>query len=233
MKHTDSTYQEDLLQLSSTLSKLLKRRFGKGPETCFVNFHSNRLIVFVRNYITPSEEVLIKSDKMSLAYNFRSAVMGTVFKEFAQEASSILNVTFDSFYGDWDYDTNTGILLLGNENNDNWSNKATELHINRRLFEQIVKVGSEVHKAPNRLELIRVNQSIYVVECNGIMLQIEKVLFEKGHFDILQERSREIKKSYVQHKEVFSQIVGRRIDGFYMIWDYKTDRCYVILHVVD
>ncbi|MGQ4667236.1 Na-translocating system protein MpsC family protein [Metabacillus halosaccharovorans] len=82
MKNTNSYYQEDLLLLSSTLSKILKRRFGKGPEICSVTLHSNRIIAFIRKYITPAEEVLLKNDNVNLVYKFRSAVMEDVVDEF-------------------------------------------------------------------------------------------------------------------------------------------------------
>ncbi len=227
MKNINTPYQEDLLQLSSNLSKLLKRRFGKGPESCFVTLNSNRLAVYLRNYITPAEEVLIENKNVHLAKRFRSAVMDHVFLEFAPEASSILQITLDTFNHDWDYETNTGILLLEGKNSNKWVGSAFETSLKESLFEEIIRISAEVHKVPQSIEMIKLNQNIVAVESKGIMLQIENILVEKGHLDLLQEQTIEIKNIYLNQKSVFTKIFGRKVESIFISWDYKNDRSYI------
>ncbi|MFD1735039.1 Na-translocating system protein MpsC family protein [Bacillus salitolerans] len=228
MKKAQSQYQENLLHLSSTFSKILKQRFGKGPETCAVTYHSKRVTVYVRNFITPAEEVLVDSGQMNLAINFRNAVMDRVAKEFIREAMVSLDISLDSYYYDWDYENNTGVMLL-QSSTDKYFNEASA--IRGKIFNQIMFVSSEVHKVPKRLDLIRLNQNIVVVECKGIMLQVEKVLYQKGHLDILQERSREIKDRYLEYKNVFASIFERDVLSIYMAWDYAEDSCYIFFYL--
>jgi uncharacterized protein YbcI len=104
--------QENLVYLSSTFSKLLKRRFGKGPEACNVFIKGNRFYVYMRNFITPAEVVLMNQGQLELAHNFRSAVINSVTQEFIPEVLKTLGIPFDYFLHDWNYDKNTGILLL-------------------------------------------------------------------------------------------------------------------------
>ena len=84
-----NTRQENLFYLSSTYSKLLKRRFGKGPETCYIISKNSRLYVFMRNFMTPAEEVLVEKQELNLALQFRSTVINAVTKEFLPEISKI------------------------------------------------------------------------------------------------------------------------------------------------
>ncbi|MDZ5473680.1 Na-translocating system protein MpsC family protein [Bacillus sp. 31A1R] len=227
MNNRYSSYHEDLLLLSSTLSKMLKRSFGKGPETCFVTLHSNQLTVYLRNYITPAEEVLLEAGQSSLALDFRSKVMESVFLEFAKEAIDALGINLDHFYSDWDYDKNTGILLLEEESTIRELESKSDSLLKERLFERISQVSTQVHKMPNQLELVRINQNLILIECQGFMLQIEKLLFEKGHLDILQERSKEIKDLYLSNQSLFENILGRNVIGLFMLWDYHKDRFFI------
>ncbi|CAM3633384.1 Na-translocating system protein MpsC family protein [Marinicrinis lubricantis] len=221
-----SMYQEDLIRLTSSLSKLLKQRFGKGPEKCFVTFYRNRLTVNIRNFVTSAEEVLIEHDQTSLALHFRSAVMDKVCKEFAQEACSVLGTSFDLYYNDWDYVMNSGILLMeskqAKEEAAEWG-----CPITGPLFEQIRQLSSEGYKVPDRMDLIQLNQNTYAVNCEGILLQIEKELLKRGHLDILQDRFLEMKKKYMLERKAFAKIFGRDIEGLFMTWDIHQDQSYI------
>jgi len=232
MKNTNSYYQEDLLLLSSTLSKILKRRFGKGPEMCSVTLHSNRIIAFVRKYITPAEEVLLKNDNVNLVYKFRSAVMEDVVDEFIGEVKDSLGMSFDSYFEDWNFNRNTGMLIVENSHSRNWMN--TDIHpaLKEKLFEGISVVKNEIYKAPTSMEIIKINQNMYAVECRDTLIRMEKILYNKGYFGLLQERSNDIKNSYFFHKGKFDSIFETRVEDIFLFWDYKNDRSYMFFYLL-
>ncbi|WP_169891036.1 Na-translocating system protein MpsC family protein [Litchfieldia alkalitelluris] len=231
MKNVYSPYQEDLLQLSSTFSKMLKQKFGKGPETCFITFHSNRLAIHVKNYMTPAEEALIEDNKELLAYNFRYAVMETVLGDFKVEAYNRLGITFDTYYNDWNYEHNSGILLLEPKNSMNWIETKADHLLKERLIDQISKISSFIHKVPEKVELIKINHNMFAVQCKGAITKIESVLYRKGQVDLLQEHARDVKNNYLNHREDFQSVFGRPIEGFYMTWDYPNNHCYLFFHL--
>ncbi|WP_226528611.1 Na-translocating system protein MpsC family protein [Metabacillus niabensis] len=232
MKNTNSYYQEDLLLLSSTLSKILKRRFGKGPEMCFVTLHSNRIIVFIRKYITPAEEVLLKNDNVNLVYKFRSAVMEDVVDEFIGKVKDSLGMSFDSYFEDWNFNRNTGMLILENSQSRNWIN--TDIHpaIKEKLFQGISEVHNDIYKAPTSMEIVKINQNMYAVECRNTLIQMEKILYNKGYFGLLQERSNDIKNSYFLHKGKFDSIFDTKVEDIFLFWDYKNDRNYMFFYLL-
>lgn len=231
MKKVNNYYQEDLLLLSSTLSKLLKQRFGKGPETCYVTLHSNRLVIFIKKYRTPAEDVLLKNNNVSLLQRFRSAVMEEVFFEFSKEAHDCLGISFDSYYEDWNFERNTGIMILENSESKKWSETTVPPTLKEKLFNGIISVSEEIYKVPSRVEIIRMNQNMYAVECRGSLIQIEKVLYCKGHIELLHERSNDIKNSFIKQKEVFESIFSTVIEDIFMIWDYKDDTSYIFFYL--
>lgn len=232
MLRSGNKQQEDLLQLGSTLSKKLKQRFGKGPESCFVTLHMGKLTVIIRNFITPAEEVLINIGEMNLAYNFRTILMNHIANELiTHEAFKVLNFNNGSFLQDWDFETNTAILLFEEESlSKNLDNKNNP-YFYEKMTDQIKYVSSELHKAPHSLDIMKISPSLLAVECQGVMLEIENVLHKKGHQDLLQERSRGIKKRFQNKKDLFAKIIGKEIEGIYILWDYKKDRNFIIFYL--
>lgn len=231
LKKVDSYYQEELLLLSSTLSKMLKRRFGKGPEACFLTFHSNKIIVHIRNFITPAEDVLVHNNQLKLAHFFRTSVMETVFKEFSVEATNVLGVTFNSYFDDWNYEENSGLMLLENMNSLTWDETQLSPILKDKIYNQMIQICSEIHKVPRKLEIVRINPNMYVIESQGILLQVEKILFSKGHLNIIQDRSFEIKDCYMEHKNSLEYVFETNIDQMYLMWDYEKDRSLLFVHL--
>ncbi|WP_216830158.1 Na-translocating system protein MpsC family protein [Alkalihalobacterium elongatum] len=228
---TSFRQQEDLLQLSSTLSKMLKQKFGKGPESCFVTNHSDGLTVYIRNFITPAEEVLIESNQMNLAYNFRHAVIERVFKEFSKEVVTTLGLTLTHYYNDWDYHNNTGIMLLKDVSREGFPEMASYSRLKSKLLEKISYISAELHKVPSDIRVIKLNQNMYAVECQETLLHIEKVLYKKNCMEILQERSREIKQSYINKRALFTEVFGRGVEAVFMTWDYENNCNYIFFYL--
>ncbi|MBY0121761.1 Na-translocating system protein MpsC family protein [Bacillus sp. S/N-304-OC-R1] len=224
--------QEDLLQLSSTLSKMLKQRFGKGPESCFVTLHTGKLIVYIRNFITPAEEVLITTEEMNLAYDFRTLLMNHIAKELiTHDAFKVLDFNYVSFHQDWDYETNTAILLFEEESLSTDLDVKNKPYYYEKMAQQIKYISAELHKAPQAMELMKISPNLLAVRCSGVMLEIEKVLNKKGHQDLLQERSWEIKKSFQDKKDSFTNIIGKEVECIYILWDYIKDRNFIFFYL--
>lgn len=205
-----------------------KQRFGKGPETCLVTVHANGLTVFIRNYITPAEEVLIEANKTNLAYEFRNTVIEKVINEFVEEATSLLHIPFTSYYCDWDYHKNSGLIVIDKNERIEVSSNST---LKTKLIEKINEVSSAVHKVPESIHMIKISHNMIAVECVGTILEIEKVLYNKGCTDILQEQAREIKKSYINKKHLFEKVFDRLVEGLFITWDYENDRNYIFFYL--
>jgi|SRR4051794_37082471 uncharacterized protein YbcI len=218
--------KEDLLSLSSSFSKIIKRGFGKGPETCYTVLRANRLYVYIRNFMTPAEEILAEKQEYNLLMNFRSSVITALSQDLMKEASLILGISFDSFYQDWNYNLNSGILLLVN-NSFNPDVKVEE-SFERKLFQLVRMVGSQLHKIPSELKVVKYTQNICAIESKGVMLPLDYLMVKQGNSDLLFTYAREIKKGYYQHRELFEELFNRSIEDLFMMWDFKNNKSYLI-----
>jgi uncharacterized protein YbcI len=180
----------------------------------------------MRNFITPAEEVLIKQNKVELAMNFRSAIIDAVTEEYLPEVSKVLGISFDSFFHDWNYDRNTGILLLDNPLSDHEEN--IEKSFENNLFTLIESVGSSYYKKPASLKVVKFTQNICAIESKEVLLPLERIVYEKGNLELLLHQAWEIKKGYWRNKELFEGLFNRLIEDMFIMWDYKENRNYLV-----
>lgn len=214
-----------MTNLSSTFSKLLKRRFGKGPETCHVILKGNRFYVYMRNFITPAEEVMMNNDQMELALHFRTAVINSVIEEFIPELEDVLGISFDYFYHDWNYDKNTGILLFDHDQNNE---EKVVIRYQSELFHLIENVGSHYHKKPSSIKIVKFTQNICAIESKEVILPLERLVYKKGNVDLLYHHACEIKDGYWKNKEKFENLFNRLIEDIFIMWDYKNNKHYLV-----
>jgi uncharacterized protein YbcI len=224
-----SATQDELLYLSSKFSKILKSKFGKGPETCYVVFKENRLFIYISNFMTAAEEVLVKNDQVNLANKFRTAVINLICKEFLPEATKVMDLPFQTFYHDWNYGTNKGIIII--EPRHIQSDASNDISFSEHdLFKLMNQVSAKIHKVPEGYKLVKWNQNVCIVECRGVLLSMDRYLYQQGLTDILVEHSREMKMYYLNRKELFENVFNREIDDLFITWDYEQDKNFIVFN---
>jgi uncharacterized protein YbcI len=180
----------------------------------------------MRNFITPAEEVLIKQDKLELAVNFRSSIINAVTEDYLPEVSKVLGISFDYFFHDWNYDKNTGILLLDHSQSKHEENLDNTFESN--LFTLIENVGSSYYKKPASLKVIKFTQNICAIESKEVLLPLERLVYEKGSVEFLLHQAWEIKNGYWKNKGQFEGLFNRLIEDMFIMWDYKNNRNYLV-----
>lgn len=220
------TTQDDLHALSSSFSKLLKRGFGKGPETCYAVLKENKLYVYIRSFMTPAEEILYGNHQKNLIEKFRNSVIRTLSEEFLKESSRLLGVQFECFYQDWNYDTNSGMLLFVSSSVK--IDTKTEEMVSDGINKVIRTVGARFHKLPVSLRTLPSPTNTYAITLKGVLLPIENLIYERGETDLLLTQARNIKKGYWLHKGVLEDALNRSIEDIFIMWDYVENKNYII-----
>jgi uncharacterized protein YbcI len=225
MIKTKNNY-ENLTYLNSYISKVLKRNFGKGPATCNTSLTDDRMFIYIKHFITPVEEVLVKNNQGNLAYKTRSVILETIFKEIKDEIDQVLGIAFTTMHHDWNYNKNSGLLMLVKESDslklDHFTPRSDDTYMN------IEKIFSEVHKKPKEIMIVNATSSIYYIEYSGFMIQIERALYNKGCDDLLIERNKEVKNIYEKNKRLFEKDLKRSINDIFFIPDYQQDKGTIV-----
>ncbi|WP_256583328.1 Na-translocating system protein MpsC family protein, partial [Pseudomonas sp. 2995-1] len=96
----------------------MKKHFGKGSEACqcIISGETNMMLVKVKNFMTPAEEVMVNKGEIQLASSYRAVIVNSIFESASMELADISGKKHDKVLHDWSYETNRGVIvILGEE----------------------------------------------------------------------------------------------------------------------
>ena len=102
--------------ISSYISKLLRKNFGKGPQTCRTTLSKNHLVTYIRGFLTPMEEILLQQGKNRYVDDVRAAIINHVMNEITGVVKVTLEVDVEEYYHDWNFPNNSGYLCIRGDN---------------------------------------------------------------------------------------------------------------------
>ncbi len=67
--------KEQQKELAGFTAGLLRKHFGKGPESVFVSISEEIVCIYVRDLLTPVERVLLEREQYAMVYDTRDTLM--------------------------------------------------------------------------------------------------------------------------------------------------------------
>lgn len=227
MSRSYITKQEELTQISSYVSKKIKSKFGKGPETCFTSISEQYIVVHIKKFMTKIEYELVVKEDIETAERIRKNIMVDLYEPIQETLEEILNIKINEMYQDWNFQRNTGVLLA---EVDQEERTPTENSLEFMLLRNEISRQSEFYQyQPKELDLTKIGSTIYIIRCAGYLLPIERLLIEKG-MHILSERENRVRKNYNANIKRFNKITNKEIDDIFMIWNYDKDVSYKVFY---
>lgn len=227
MSRSNITKQEELTHISSYVSKLIKSKFGKGPETCYTSISDQYIIVHIKKFMTKIETELVKKEDFATVGRIRKNIMEDLLEPLQETLEEICDKKIIRIYQDWNFQKNTGVLLaIVNKGQRGEMEKSLEFML---LRNEISKQSEFYQYQPHELDFTKIGDTIYIIRCAGYLLPIEKILIEKG-MHILEERENNIRKRYDANIHRFNKIINNEIHDIFMIWNYENDESYKIFY---
>ncbi|HZG77349.1 MAG TPA: Na-translocating system protein MpsC family protein [Paenibacillus sp.] len=228
MKRTDMMIQEELKKISSYVSKLLRQKFGRGPEACYASAGSRFLVITVRGFLSPMEEVLLQHDKEDSVDRTRSIIVTSMLPELKGVISVSLGVEVDRFYHDWNYSSNAGVIVAVFEKDLPFATSVEGAPLHKTMDieafrEEVNRISGYVQKAPEGLEIHSIGPKLYVIMRLGILIPIEKALLERGFDRELRIAKDQLEKQLFQQSPVFAQLLGGAIENVFVDWNFAND----------
>ncbi|MFS0862547.1 Na-translocating system protein MpsC family protein [Fredinandcohnia sp. 179-A 10B2 NHS] len=221
--------QEELTYISSFISKLIKTKFGKGPETCYTTFSDNYVVVHVRRFMTQIEEELINKNENKAAKIIRTSLTEDLFEGMKEKLQERFEKTVSVVYQDWNFSNNSGILLFVLEGDACRENR--DLGLKAELLKnEIVKRSEFSFNQPREFDVTNLGNDIYIARCAGYLVPVERTIYEKGYLYLLEEREIEIRNNYLKNIGRFERILLKELDGVFLVWDYQEDVLYTIFY---
>jgi uncharacterized protein YbcI len=219
-------------QIANYTGKLLRDNFGKGPESVYVSLGYTFFTIYLRNFLTPSERVLLEQKQDIIVHQMRDKLMDNILPDIASYMSFVTGVKPREFYYDWNLQNRSGILMGITSEPFPDSPPLNEFYEGRQALEQeIIKISQQAQKAPEEIYSCELNPRTLVVLRNGILVRIEKEIIRLGHGDILRPIKRNLEKSYLHNNNWFESILQKRVIDSFADWDFDLDKSMIVLVV--
>lgn len=222
--------QNQLNYISSYTSKLLRSKFGRGPESCSSSLGEKFLVLYIKGFVSPMEEVLIQ-EKQDTQVDYLRYV---VIKSILDELKGVIQVTLEKQVAvinhDWIYPNNTGVIIVEFEGSDSEKDKNFEVDI-AALEEEVSRLSWLVQKVPDVILTYQVTPKMFVVKRIGILVAIEKALLEKGFESELYLTKDELEKSYFHRDGNFNDIFKRPVQEIFIDWNLRENTsviCFIL-----
>lgn len=216
-------------ELSSYISKILRDHFGKGPESVHVSLGKTFIIVYIRNFLTPTEKVLMNQKQDESVQHTRDLVMQTLIPEMKAYIKIVTGMEIREFYYDWGLHNKSAMFTGICSDSTSTDYPITEQFTGKEdLIHEIIQLSSESEKKPEEIYACQVNQRTILVIRNGILVRIEKQLIRQGMQEQLKLAKRTLEKGLLHNNNHFEGILDTKIVDIFVDWDFDLDKSVIV-----
>ncbi|KAB2331752.1 Na-translocating system protein MpsC family protein [Bacillus mesophilum] len=220
MEHTKVEY------ISSYISKLLRKNFGRGPQSCRTTVGEKHLVTYITGFINPMEEILIQQGQGKYVDDARTSIINHLLDEIRGLVKVTLDVDVADCYHDWNFPNNSGVLIFVLEEREG-ENFQTDLDI-KSLENEVGRISAVVQKMPDQINTYPLSKTILVIERIGILIPIEKALISQGFKKELRYTKDELEKSYFHRSGKFESIFKSHVKDILIDWNFKEDKSLMV-----
>lgn len=224
-----SPMQQKLMDISSLTSKMLRKNFGRGPESCYAYAAKHFLVFYIRGFLSPLESILLENGNSDTIDVSRSIVM----KNILTQLKGILELEFERdvecFYHDWNYPQNTGMITVVFETDvtDSKNQPEEPSPMVNSLIDEVERISAIVQKVPEKTEVYQITPKLFLVKRDGILVQIEKALISKGYEQTLIVTKDELEKSFFHRNGHFGEIFNQQVADIFIDWNVNEDNSLI------
>lgn len=218
------------MELASYIGRTLRENFGKGPESVFVSYNQSILTVYLRNFLTPSENVLLAQDQEAIVQKTRDMLMQTLIPEFKAYIKILTGMEIREFYYDWGLHNKSGVFIGKSASLTEQAEIINDSYEGREhLHEEIKRISIQAQKEPDEVESFLLNQRTLVVIRKGILVSIERELIRLGSSETLRLAKRNLEKRLLHNSNHFEAILKTKVNDIFVDWDFNLDKSAIVL----
>ncbi|QRF24763.1 DUF2294 family protein [Alicyclobacillus sp. TC] len=227
---TESFNQNDFHQtISNRMSKLFREHFGKGPESVFVSSGYKFISIYLRNFLSPMEKVLLENDQDFTLAELRQQVMQALLPEIKAYIEMLSGIKIEELYYDWNFHNRSGLIFAVTDNPlSNIANLEQEFEGKKLLEDEIIRISQNAQKVPEEVFSFLFHPKILVIIRKGILVRIEKELIRVGHGPLLKRVKANLEKSYLHNTSSFEGILKQRVLEVFVDWNFDIDKSIIV-----
>ncbi|WP_235827897.1 DUF2294 domain-containing protein [Brevibacillus migulae] len=216
-------------EIASHIGKLLRDAFGKGPQSIYVSIHHPFIVIYLRNFVTPMEKILLKQGQISHIQTTRDLVMKSLIPEMKAYLLRLTGMDISEFYYDWELHNHSGIFVGRQSDESRLVFGLQERYEGKEeLHHEIENISQQVQKRPDHLYSYIINKRTLLVVRSGILIDLSTELIRLGGEEKVRQAVNNLEKRYLRNNNRFQTILNTNIDDVFVDWDFQRDRSVIV-----
>lgn len=220
--------QTEAQLIAAYTGKALRDHFGKGPVNIHVSYKRPFLIMYVKDFLGPIENVLLQQNEEQRIAKSREFIMDEFCPRIQPDIEDMINGKIKEWYFDWNLKAHSGMIwaVMDEElpKKDSWPG-----HLSPRAFERkIVNLSIKGQKEPEYTRTYWIDERSIMVYRFGVFVEIEKELIKAGFEEQLKIDKRPMERRLFS-EEHMQPILQRKITDVFTDWDFNDDKGYMVL----
>jgi len=224
----DNTKKQSQNEIASYIGRLLREAFGKGPQSIFVSISRPYIVIYLRKFLAPTEQILLQQAQILSILNTRDLVMKSLIPEIKAYLLLLTGMNIAEFYYDWGMHNHSGIFV-GIESGGEYVEAAPEEYAGQKeLHQEIGHISQQVQKKPDAIYSCMLNERTLLVIREGILINIGKELMRLGFEESLKLAERNLEMKYLRSSHKIQQILKTEIADVFADWNFRLDKSVIV-----
>ncbi|WP_456277249.1 Na-translocating system protein MpsC family protein [Bacillus sp. AK128] len=217
-------------EISGYIGKLFREIFGKGPQSVNTTIGYTFTTIYMRNFLSPSERVLLDQDQEMTILQLRDKLMESITPEVRAYIEIQTGKKIREVYYDWNlHNKSAMITCISDEPLTLLDNIDEEYKGKEAINQEISLISEQAQKVPEEIYSCQLNERTILIIRNGILVRIEKELIRLGHGDLLRRVKRNLEKTYLHNTNQFQAILKNKVVDVLVDWDFELDKSVIML----
>jgi uncharacterized protein YbcI len=224
MTNLDNSQQKEL---GAYIGRLLRDSFGKGPEGTFVSIGGHFVTVYLRNFMSPTEQILMEQRQEAMVVSTRATLMEKLIPEIKTGILFITGIELQELYYDWGLHNRSG-MMVGISVEPFAAPPVNETYVGKaQVHREVDDISQQAQKVPDETYSCELNRRTLIVIRNGILVAIEKELIRLGYEIALKYAKGNLEKRYLHNSNHFESSLNKKVIDIFLDWDFVRDKSVI------
>ncbi|WP_018751803.1 Na-translocating system protein MpsC family protein [Paenibacillus sanguinis] len=217
-------------KIASHIGKMLRDTFGKGPQSIYVSIDHTFIVIYLRNFLTPTEKLLFSQGQIRTVQHTRDIVMASLIPEIKAYLTLLTGINTVEFYYDWELHNRSGVLVARQA--EEWAEElATPMTYEGKepLHQEIGWISDQIQKRPDEIDSFMINDRTLLITRSGVLIDLSKELMGLQLEEPLKQAINHLEKKYLRNNTSIEQIFNTTIVDVFVDWDFAADTSIIVL----
>lgn len=216
-------------EIASHIGKMLRDAFGKGPQSIYVSVERPFVTVYLRNFLTPTEKILLNQGQTRTIRHTRDIVMSSLIPELKAYLQLQTGMNQLEFYYDWELYNQSGIFVGYEFDYSQAESMPHESYVGKEeLHHEIGCMSQRIQKWPDSINSYMLNKRTLLIIRTGTLIDLSKELIRLRDEELLKQAVKELEKKTLLDNKQVELVLNTKVVDVFLDWDLAHDRSIIV-----